>query len=31
MRLLEGDNSIIEAIRSGELGSLNDEDLAIQN
>ncbi|MGQ8338796.1 FeoB small GTPase domain-containing protein [Sunxiuqinia sp. A32] len=31
MRLLEGDNSIIEAVRSGELGNLNDDDLAIQN
>ena len=31
MRLLEGDNSIIEAIRSGEIGDLHDEDLAIKN
>ncbi len=31
MRLLEGDNSIIEALRSGEIGNLHDEDLTIQN
>jgi len=31
MRLLEGDNSIIEAIRAGELGNLDEEDLAIGN
>jgi len=31
MRLLEGDNSIIEALRTGELGDLHDEDLSIQN
>lgn len=31
MRLLEGDNSIIEAVQSGELGDLHDEDLTIQN
>jgi Fe2+ transport system protein B len=31
MRLLEGDNSIIEAVRSGELGNLHEEDLAIHN
>ncbi len=31
MRLLEGDNSIIEAVRSGDLGNLHEEDLAIQN
>lgn len=31
MRLLEGDNSIIEAVRSGEIGDLHDEDLTIQN
>lgn len=31
MRLLEGDNSIIEAIRSGEIGNLHDEDLTIDN
>ncbi len=31
MRLLEGDNSIIEALRSGEIGNLHDEDLSIQN
>lgn len=31
MRLLEGDNSIIEAIKTGELGNLHDEDLAIDN
>lgn len=31
MRLLEGDNSIIEAVRSGEIGNLHEEDLTIQN
>ena len=31
MRLLEGDNSIIEAIRTGEIGSLHEEDLTIEN
>lgn len=31
MRLLEGDNSIIEAIRTGEIGNLHEEDLGIQN
>lgn len=31
MRLLEGDNSIIEAVRTGELGNLHEEDLSIQN
>lgn len=31
MRLLEGDNSIIEAIRTGEIGTINDNDLEIQN
>jgi len=31
MRLLEGDNSIIEAVKSGELGSLHEADLSIQN
>ncbi len=31
MRLLEGDNSIIEAVQSGELGNLHEEDLTIQN
>lgn len=31
MRLLEGDNSIIEALRTGEIGNLHDEDLSIQN
>jgi Fe2+ transport system protein B len=31
MRLLEGDNSIIEAVRSGEIGNLHEEDLSIQN
>ena len=31
MRLLEGDNSIIEAIRSGEIGNLHEEDLSIDN
>lgn len=31
MRLLEGDNSIIEAVRTGEIGDLHDEDLEIQN
>jgi ferrous iron transport protein B len=31
MRLLEGDNNIIEAIRSGEIGNLHEEDLTIQN
>ena len=31
MRLLEGDNNIIEAIRSGEIGDLHEEDLTIQN
>jgi len=30
-RLLEGDNSIIEAVRTGEIGSLHEEDLSIQN
>jgi ferrous iron transport protein B len=31
MRLLEGDNSIIEAVRSGEIGDLHEADLSIQN
>lgn len=31
MRLLEGDNSIIEAIRTGEIGNLHEEDLTIEN
>lgn len=31
MRLLEGDNSIIEAVKSGEIGTINDYDLTIQN
>jgi ferrous iron transport protein B len=31
MRLLEGDNSIIESFRSGEIGNLHEEDLTIQN
>lgn len=31
MRLLEGDNSIIEAVRSGEIGSLKDPDPSTQN
>lgn len=31
MRLLEGDNSIIEAVRSGEIGNLHEEDLTIKN
>lgn len=31
MRLLEGDNSIIEAIRNGEIGNLHEEDLTIEN
>ncbi|MGQ1911130.1 FeoB small GTPase domain-containing protein [Marinifilum sp. RC60d5] len=31
MRLLEGDNSIIEAIRSGEIGNLHEDDLTIEN
>jgi len=31
MRMLEGDNSIIEAVRSGEIGNLREEDLNIQN
>lgn len=31
MRLLEGDNSIIEAIRSGEIGNLHEKDLTIEN
>jgi len=31
MRLLEGDNSIIEAVRSGEIGNLHEEDLTINN
>jgi len=31
MRLLEGDNSIIEAIRTGEIGDLHEEDLTIDN
>lgn len=31
MRLLEGDNSIIEAVRSGEIGNLHVEDFSIQN
>jgi ferrous iron transport protein B len=31
IRLLEGDNSVIEAVRSGEIGSLHEEDLNIQN
>ncbi len=31
MRLLEGDNSIIEAIRTGEIGNLHEEDLKIDN
>ena len=31
IRLLEGDNSIIEAVRTGEIGTLHEEDLNIQN
>lgn len=31
IRMLEGDNSIIEAVRSGEIGNLHEEDLSIQN
>lgn len=31
LRLLEGDNSIIEAVRSGELGNLTNADLQIKN
>lgn len=31
MRLLEGDNSIIEAVKNGDLGNLHEEDLTIQN
>ncbi len=31
MRLLEGDDSVIEAIRSGEIGTINNYDLSIQN
>jgi ferrous iron transport protein B len=31
MRLLEGDNSITEAVRSGEIGLLHEENSAIQN
>ncbi len=31
MRLLEGDNSIIEAIRTGEIGNLHEDDLTIEN
>lgn len=31
MRLLEGDNSVIESIRTGEIGTINNEDLDIQN
>lgn len=31
MRLLEGDNNIIEAIRTGEIGNLHEEDLTIKN
>ncbi|WP_372753613.1 FeoB small GTPase domain-containing protein [Labilibaculum sp.] len=31
IRMLEGDNSIIEAVRSGEIGNLHEEDLDIQN
>jgi ferrous iron transport protein B len=31
IRLLEGDNSVIEAVRSGEIGNLHEEDLNIQN
>lgn len=31
MRLLEGDNNIIEAIRSGDIGNLHEDDLMIQN
>jgi Fe2+ transport system protein B len=31
MRLLEGDNSITEAVRTGEIGNLHEEDLTIQN
>lgn len=30
LRLLEGDNSIIEAVRSGELGSINTDNAGIQ-
>ncbi len=31
MRLLEGDDSIIEAIRSGDIGTISNYDLSIQN
>ena len=31
MRLLEGDDSIIEAVKTGEIGTINDYDLSIQN
>jgi len=31
MRLLEGDNSVIEAVRTGEIGDLHESDLTIQN
>lgn len=31
MRLLEGDNSVIEAVRSGEIGTISDYDLTIEN
>jgi hypothetical protein len=31
MRLLEGDNTIIEAVRSGEIGTLYEENSNIQN
>lgn len=31
MRLLEGDNSIIEAVRSGEIGNLREREMTVQN
>ena len=31
MRLLEGDNSIMEAVKTGEIGDLHEDDLKIQN
>jgi ferrous iron transport protein B len=31
MRLLEGDNSVIEAVRSGEIGNLKEGNLALQD
>ncbi len=31
MRLLEGDNSIIDAVRSGDIGNLHEEDVNIQS